>query len=97
MPGGEVFFSRVEDSADGVITFADFPAVRGGHEVEGVRLRFEGGPIVEASAARGEDFLVGMLETDEGAIHWDIVKDLRNGGRILCDGEVVLEAGEWVF
>src|SRR5918999_1983074 len=31
------------------------------------------------------------------AVHWDMVKDLRNGGRIECDGEVVQENGEWRF
>jgi hypothetical protein len=30
-------------------------------------------------------------------VHWDMVKDLRNGGRIECDGEVVQENGEWTF
>ena len=29
------------------------------------------------------------------ALHWDMVKDLRDGGRIECDGEVVQENGEW--
>jgi aminopeptidase len=31
------------------------------------------------------------------AVHWDMVKDLRNGGRIELDGEVVQENGRWVF
>ena len=30
------------------------------------------------------------------AIHWDIVKDLRFGGRIELDGKVVQENGIWV-
>ena len=30
-----------------------------------------------------------------GRIHWDIVKDLRNGGRIELNGEVVQENGAW--
>ena len=29
--------------------------------------------------------------------HWDMVKDLRNGGRIELDGEVVQQNGEWTF
>ena len=29
--------------------------------------------------------------------HWDMVKDLRQGGRIELDGEVVQENGEWKF
>jgi aminopeptidase len=67
MPGGEVFYSPVEDSAEGEITFAEFPAVRFGNEVEGIRFVFDGGTIVEASASRGEDFLLDVLDTDEGS------------------------------
>jgi aminopeptidase len=67
MPGGEVFYSPVEDSAQGVIDFAEFPAVYYGTEVAGARLVFEGGRIVEATATSGEDFLIRTLDTDEGA------------------------------
>lgn len=34
--------------------------------------------------------------TNESAIHWDMVKDLRSGGRIEIDGQVVQENGAWV-
>ncbi len=34
--------------------------------------------------------------TNESAIHWDIVKDLRRGGRIELDGRVVQENGVWI-
>ena len=67
MPGGEVFYSPVEDSANGVIEFSEFPAVYFGTEVEGARLVFERGRIVEATAARNEGFLRATLDTDEGA------------------------------
>ncbi|HEU0303954.1 MAG TPA: aminopeptidase [Gaiellaceae bacterium] len=67
MPGGEVFYSPVEDSAEGEITFAEYPACLGGRALERVRLRFEGGRVVDASAASDEDFLVTTLDTDEGA------------------------------
>jgi aminopeptidase len=146
MPGGEVFYSPVEDSAEGVIEFSEFPAVYYGHEVEGARLVFEGGKIVDATARSGEDFLISTLDTDEGArrlgelgigcnpsiqrfmknvgfdekidgtvhlavgnsytftggtnassIHWDIVKDLRSGGRLHADGELVQENGRWLL
>ena len=30
-------------------------------------------------------------------IHWDIVKDLHNGGRIELDGELVQENGAWLI
>jgi len=144
MPGGEFFTSPVEDSADGTVAFTEFPAVYAGRELRSIRLRFEGGRVVDASAQAEEDFLVQMLDTDEGsrrlgelgigcnpgitrhmkntlfdekidgtvhlalgnglpevggenvsAIHWDIVKDLRDGGRIELDGEVVQENGVW--
>jgi aminopeptidase len=144
MPGGEFFFSPVEDSAEGTISFIEFPAPYGGREVSGIRLRFEGGKVVEASADAHEDFLLAMLDRDEGArrlgelgigcnpgitrfmkdtlfdekidgtvhlalgnglpevggtnrseLHWDIVKDLRPGGQILLDAEVVQEDGVW--
>ena len=32
-----------------------------------MRLRFEAGKVVDASAERGEEFLIELLETDEGA------------------------------
>jgi aminopeptidase len=35
--------------------------------VSGVRFRFEDGRVVDASAERGEDYLLEMLDTDEGA------------------------------
>jgi aminopeptidase len=34
--------------------------------------------------------------TNESAIHWDMVKDLRPGGRIEIDGKLVQENGVWV-
>jgi aminopeptidase len=67
MPGGEVFYSPVEDSAEGVIEFSEFPAVYFGNEVDGARLVFESGRIVDATARSGEAFLIQTLDTDEGA------------------------------
>jgi aminopeptidase len=144
MPGGEFFYAPVEDSAEGVIEFSEFPSVNEGLEVTGVRLVFEGGRVVDASAASGEAFLYSNLDTDEGArrlgelgigcnpgitrhmrntlfdekmagtvhlalgasythiggtnesgLHWDLVKDLRNGGELRADGELVQHSGEW--
>ena len=60
MPGGEVFYSPVEDSASGVVEFSEFPAVYAGRELAGVRFRFEDGVIVEASAQSNEDFLTAL-------------------------------------
>jgi aminopeptidase len=145
MPGGEFFGCPVEDSAEGTIAFTEFPQVRDGRQLRGVRLRFAAGRVVDASAEAGEDFLIQTLDTDEGArrigelgvgcnpgvtrymgnvyfdekidgsvhialgfgfadlggtndsaLHWDLVKDLRGGGRIELDGRVVQENGTWI-
>jgi aminopeptidase len=144
MPGGEFFYAPVEDSAEGVVEFSEFPSVSEGLEVTGVRLAFEGGRVVDAAAASGEEYLQANLGTDEGArrigelgigcnpgitrhmrntlfdekmagtihlalgasythiggsnqssLHWDLVKDMRNGGELWCDGELVQRNGEW--
>ena len=144
MPGGEFFGCPVEDSAEGVITFAEFPQLRDGRQLRNVRLRFSGGTVVDASADSEEQFLLDLLDTDPGArrigelgvgcnpgitrymgnvyfdekidgsvhialgfgfadlggtnesaIHWDLVKDLRGGGRIELDGRTVQEHGAW--
>jgi aminopeptidase len=146
IPGGEFFGCPVETSADGVITFPEFPAVYAGREITGIRLRFEAGRVIEASSDTNEEFLLATLDQDEGArglgelgigcnpgitrylrntlfdekmdgtvhlalgnsyhhlggrnvstIHWDVVKDLRTGGRIELDGEVVQENGAWLI
>ena len=65
-PDGEVFSGPIEDSVQGVIRFT-YPAIREGREVEDVRLTFRDGKAVEATAARGQDFLNASLDTDEGS------------------------------
>lgn len=66
MPSGEVFTGPLEESAEGTISFA-IPSSVDGSLVEGVRLRFEAGRVVEASAERGQELLDSKLETDAGA------------------------------
>ena len=144
MPDGEFFTGPVEDSAEGEVSF-HLPATYGGREVSGVRFRFEGGRVADASAEKGEDFLIEMLDTDEGArrlgeigigtnygisegtgeilldekiggtvhlavgrsypdtgglnesaIHWDMICDLRQGGRIEVDGQTLQQDGRFV-
>ncbi|GHO43593.1 aminopeptidase [Ktedonospora formicarum] len=65
-PGGEFFTSPIETSANGYIRYS-FPAAVNGRSVEDVRLRFENGVVVEATAAQGQDYLEKMLSLDEGA------------------------------
>ena len=145
MPGGEFFYSPLEDSAAGTIEFSEFPASYQGQHFEGIRLVFRDGVVVDASASKNEEMLHALLDRDEGArrigelgigcnpaitrpmnhvlfdekidgsvhvalgqsydkvggtnvssIHWDIVKDLRPGGRIELDGKPVQENGRWL-
>lgn len=63
MPDGEVFTSPLEDATSGEIRYT-FPAAFQGREVEDVRLRFEGGRVVKAEAARGAEYLTSVLELD---------------------------------
>lgn len=65
-PDGEVFTGPLEDSAEGYITYS-FPAVYSGREVEGVRLVFKQGKVVEATAEKGEELLLAQLNMDPGA------------------------------
>ena len=66
VPGGEVFTAPVDDSAEGEIYF-DFPAIRFGKDVNGVRLKFHKGDLVDCSAEKNEDLLKSIVETDVGA------------------------------
>jgi aminopeptidase len=65
-PDGEIFTGPVETSASGSVRFT-YPACTHGREIEDVRLRFEMGQVVEATAARNEDFMRAMLDTDQGS------------------------------
>lgn len=65
-PSGEFFTGPVENSANGVIQFT-IPASHDGRTIEGVRLVFREGKVVEASARQGQDYLEHMLDIDAGA------------------------------
>jgi aminopeptidase len=65
-PDGEVFTGPVLDSVNGQINFS-FPAVHHGRECDGVKLTFKNGKVVDASARKGEEFLISMLDMDAGS------------------------------
>ena len=65
-PDGEVFSGPVVESVNGTIRYS-FPAVHGGRECDGVELTFRDGLCVEARADKGEEFLIAMLDQDDGA------------------------------
>jgi len=144
VPDGEVFTGPVEDSAEGCVFFS-YPAITSGREVSGIRLWFEKGRVVRATAEKNEDYLLQMLDTDAGArylgefaigtnegisqftreilfdekiggsfhlalgagypetgsrnesaIHWDMVCDLRCGGEITVDDQLLYQNGRFV-
>ena len=66
MPTEEVFTTPHKDRVDGTVTSTK-PLSHQGTLIEKIQVRFEGGKIVEAHAAKGEQVLQRMIETDEGA------------------------------
>ena len=143
-PDGEVFTGPIETETTGDVRFS-FPAIFSGREVEDVRLRFDGGRVVQSEAAAGQELLRQMLAIDDGAsilgefaigtnygvqgfskqilfdekiggtchmavgagypetgstnhsgLHWDMVCDLRSGGEIHADGELIYRDGRFL-
>jgi aminopeptidase len=66
LPTEEVFTTPHRLHAEGTVR-SSMPLALRGKVVEGIELRFAGGEIVEAHAARGEDVLRGEIATDDGA------------------------------
>lgn len=66
LPDGEIYTGPVEDSVNGWVRFT-YPAIYGGHSVEGVQLTFEKGQVVKATAEKNQEFLDQMLDSDAGA------------------------------
>jgi len=145
MPDGEIFTGPVETTAEGRIRYT-YPVCYRGKEVEDVRLEFEKGKVIKASAAKNEAFLKQMIGMDAGAtrlgelgigtnygiarftknilfdekiggtvhlalgkgyaetgsvaksaLHWDMICDLRRGGRLEVDGRVLQADGKFRF
>ena len=145
MPDGEIATAPIESTIDGQIYF-DFPGVLGGRLMHDMRLRWEKGKLLEATASTNQDFLQSVVRTDAGAsligefaigtnpevkyfckdilidekiggtihialgraypsvggtnqsaIHWDIIKDMRQEGQIFLDGRLVFEKGKMLI
>lgn len=144
-PDGEIYTSPVEDSANGQIYF-DFPAIYCGNEAHKILLTVENGKVVDAKAEKGEDYLISMLDMDEGSrfigeiaigtndeiqditgnilfdekiggsihmaigasypetggknvsgLHWDLIKNMKNGGEIYADDKLIYKDGKFVI
>lgn len=65
-PSGEVYTGPVETSLNGYISY-NLPTVKSGKKVDGIRLEFKDGKVVNATAKVGEDHLLSLISTDEGA------------------------------
>jgi len=66
MPSGEIFTGPVEDSAQGKLR-CGFPVCRDGREISGIELEFVDGRVKSGRAEAGEDYLLSMLDLDDGA------------------------------
>jgi aminopeptidase len=78
-PGSEVFASPVRDSVEGHL-FARGLYDYDGRRMEDIFLRMEKGRIVEAKARVGQDDLVAVLDTDEGARYFGEIAFGTNPG-----------------
>jgi aminopeptidase len=66
IPDGEIYTAPVDESARGHVTF-EFPGLYGGTRIEGIRLEFEAGRVLEATARSGQELLREVLAIDDGA------------------------------
>lgn len=66
VPDGEIFTGPVEDSIEGHVSFS-YPTIYQTREVDGVQLDFVKGKVVKATATKNEEYLLQMLDTDEGS------------------------------
>ena len=65
-PDGEIFTGPVEQSVNGWVRFS-YPGIYGGQEVEDIELWFEDGKVVKEQAAKGQELLTTLLNTDDGS------------------------------
>ncbi len=66
IPTEEVYTMPHKDKVEGVVSTSK-PVYYGGYTVENCRFTFSEGRIIEATADKGEKFLLNTLKTDEGA------------------------------
>jgi aminopeptidase len=66
MPDGEIYTAPVTSTIDGHIYF-EFPGVLSGRLMPDMRLRWERGVLVEATASANQDYLQQVVHSDAGA------------------------------
>jgi len=85
MPTEEVFTTPHKDRVEGQVTSTK-PLSYSGTMIEEISVRFQAGRIVEAHAARGEQVLQRMIETDEGARQLGEVSLVPHSSPIAASG-----------
>jgi aminopeptidase len=85
MPTEEVFTTPHKDRVEGQVTSTK-PLSHQGTMIEGIKVRFEGGRIVEAHASRGEQVLQRMIDTDDGARRLGEVSLVPHSSPIAASG-----------
>jgi aminopeptidase len=89
MPTEEVFTTPHKDRAEGTVT-ATKPLSYQGTMIEGIRVRFEGGRIVDARASKGEEVLNNLISTDDGARRLGEVALVPHSSPIASSGMIFL-------
>jgi aminopeptidase len=89
MPTEEVFTTPHKDRVDGTVRSTK-PLSHQGTLIEEIAVRFEGGRIVEAHAAKGEQVLQKLIDTDDGARRLGEVSLVPNSSPISASGLLFL-------
>jgi aminopeptidase len=66
MPDGEIYTAPVNSTLNGHISF-EFPGVLGGRLIEGIRLSWKNGSLVDATSQTNQDYLERIISSDPGA------------------------------
>jgi len=91
----EDFFKSVLTSDDGASVLGEFgigcnPGIQEHMRNTLFDEKIEG--TIHLAMGNGFPFIGGK---NESAVHWDMVKDLRRGGELYVDGELVQKNGDW--
>jgi aminopeptidase len=103
---GRVIAARADEGEDYLLSMLDLdPGARFLGEL-GIGLnsgidRFTGSILYDEKIGGTVHLALGESYPETGginksALHWDLILDLRNGGRVTADGRVVMENGRWL-
>ncbi len=90
LPDGEIYTGPIEDSVNGHIYFKH-PIMYKGNIAEGVRMWFENGKCVKATADSGEEFVNAMLAVDDGSSYVGEFAFGMNEGLVNPSGHILID------